>query len=110
MTTSPGCEHPGCRVDEPDCIMECTLPAIREGEKDEHHYFCLEHCFVNGFYYGCGEFYGGVEAFECEPSGLCGDCLWEARQNEKEGSFDCLLDDDFDELSELPDIATAEFL
>ncbi len=48
---------------EPDCTDFDTTPCqIPDTEKIV--YYCFNHAKPNGFCYGCGEFWGGVEAFE----------------------------------------------
>jgi hypothetical protein len=39
-----------------------------------YHWYCAEHCNINGFCWYCGEFWGGCEAFDFEPTGCCPNC------------------------------------
>lgn len=71
------CEYPGCtRVGRPCYLLD------DEYDHPSHHY-CSEHAFAEGFCYGCGLFYSGVEAFDFGP-GLCETCWAEEEAGDDE--------------------------
>jgi len=56
----------------------------------EDFYYCQEHCHVEGFCYGCGRFFAGIESFDFAEEqggikGLCGDCEDQFRADTGEG-------------------------
>jgi hypothetical protein len=92
------CEHPDCQETN---VTECTvvsyrgdLPATwhirqygllvglaalwqlwRHGHTElMPNYYCADHAQVHGYCFGCGQFWGGCENFDFDPSGLCEHC------------------------------------
>jgi len=69
------CEHKNCLK----LGMQCRLPDY-DYEGDYHYkgdlifWYCSEHCQLEGFCWGCGEFWGGCEAFDFNIAGLCPNC------------------------------------
>lgn len=77
------CQHEGCTDDG---LVECYLPDTdTSGEPD--FYICPPHCQSEGFCYGCGGFFAGIETFDFSSDGLCDNCR-------SQGDYD---DDDFEE-------------
>lgn len=82
---------------EPDCNepgVACFLPLCDEDETEEpDYYYCSSHAAKNGFCFGCGNFWGGVEAFDFSPiKGLCPNCRSELEEDDEE------LEDEFNYL------------
>lgn len=69
------CEEPGCW--ERDGIMSCRLVVFSNTSQqyeDEFDFYCGEHASKNGYCWGCGEFWAGVEAFDFNDNQLCPNC------------------------------------
>jgi len=66
------CQHNGCL----NVGMQCHLTAYTDDYKPlgKVYWYCAEHCHEEGFCWVCGEFWGGVEAFEFSKSSLCENC------------------------------------
>lgn len=74
------CEQPGC---EEQGIL-CSL----NDDENTEFYYCASHCYQNGFCYGCGNHFGGMESFDFNnPSHLCPDCRTDSESEEDEGSY-----------------------
>lgn len=72
------CDHEGCaREGDP-----CYLPA--DERDDPSYHYCAEHAPEEGFCYGCGEFWAGIESFDFGP-GLCENCCGDLNE---ENGFD----------------------
>ncbi len=71
---------------------------LTKGHFDTYAYYCSQHATENGYCYGCGEFWAGVETFDFSPSGLCSNCL----SAEDDGDFDYESEDEEDEWDEVP--------
>lgn len=77
---------------EPDCTnsgSECFYP----DSDTPDHYYCCSHASKNGFCYGCGQFYGGVEQFEFPQfygniEGFCPNCSEEIKEEWREADDD----------------------
>jgi len=68
------CEEPGC--DEQ--AIECYL----NDDADTVEHFCPIHCYKNGYCYGCGNFFCGMEDFDFNnPSHLCFNCRTEVNSD-----------------------------
>jgi hypothetical protein len=61
------CQHDGCRNEG----IPCYLTGDDDG--DPSYLYCEEHAFENGFCWGCGQFYAGIEDFDF-GNGLCEHC------------------------------------
>lgn len=98
MKIANDCEEEGCSREG----IECYLPdnpifdpdpnIAKEAEPD--YYYCGVHAHPNGFCWGCGMFWGGVESFDFGAgarTGLCENCL-------SSGDFDDDEDEDMDEV------------
>jgi len=71
------CEQNGC--DEK--AIECSL----NDDEDSKFYYCPEHCYQNGFCFGCGNFFSGMEDFDFEnPTHLCFNCRTEIEEEDEE--------------------------
>ncbi len=74
------CQEEGCSEQG----SACFLP---DNETDTpNYYYCYKHAKDNGFCYGCGSFWGGVEEFEFAPywgniKGYCPHCSDEIKTN-----------------------------
>lgn len=64
------CEEPGCNNIN---VTRCRLHDYKTNT-DEWNYYCFEHAYKNGFCWGCGEFWSGIENFDFHPSHLCENC------------------------------------
>lgn len=92
------CEHEGCL----NIANQCSLDVYdTEGDyhwiKEAYYWYCPDHCRINGFCYGCGQFWGGCESFDFSPSGLCPNCKDEL-DNELESDFDDEMADFYSEI------------
>lgn len=47
---------------------------LKYGYTDTFDYYCAEHCFKNGYCYGCGGFWAGSENFDFSRDHLCSNC------------------------------------
>lgn len=67
------CEEKGCEEEGFFCHLsyydEEKGKVVHEG-----NYYCAEHASLNGYCWGCGEFWSGHEAFDRDPNGLCPNC------------------------------------
>lgn len=54
--------------------LKSVIEYLRHGYTDTHDYYCAEHCFKNGYCYGCGEFWAGSEMFDFSRNHLCSNC------------------------------------
>lgn len=63
------CQEEGCSKEGFPCRL-----FDHEVQREFISYFCSEHAQQNGFCWYCGEFWGGVEEFEFEPTGCCPNC------------------------------------
>lgn len=61
------CQHEGCSCEGVECVLT-------DGDGDLKEYFCGEHAHEHGYCRCCSQFWGGVEAFDFSPSGLCPHC------------------------------------
>ncbi len=79
------CQQDGCweRNAVPCFLPDYDAPDGRTAEPS--YYYCTKHCHTQGFCWGCGTFWGGVNDFDFAPSGLCEHCRSEYE------------DDDYDE-------------
>jgi hypothetical protein len=67
------CEHEGCQNEG----LPCEIPRDTDKPIDaelEYEYFCFVHSFQHGYCPGCGQFWGGCEAFDFSPSLMCNKC------------------------------------
>ena len=81
------CEHEGCL----DVGIQCRLTIYNDDYSqwyDEYYWYCTEHCHINGFCWYCGEFWGGCEAFDFEPTGCCPNCKDEFKADVCEDDFE----------------------
>lgn len=74
MTESHICGCEGC---DKTVTTACFYPDNETEEPD--HYYCYDHAFDQGFCYGCGRFYAGIEQFDFPEfwgnvRGYCEDC------------------------------------
>jgi len=74
MKTNKGqCWHKGCTETH---VVPCYLPSY-QGPVDYNHadtWLCPQHCQEEGFCWGCGQFWAGIESFDFSSSGLCENC------------------------------------
>lgn len=64
------CRHPGCQ----DQAISCTI-YDHDLDKEIIEWYCPEHAPEYGYCCLCGQFWGGIEAFEFAPiPGLCPNC------------------------------------
>lgn len=69
------CEHEGCQnIDTIRCRVVDYSVSVEEQHPEEIYWYCAEHCQVEGFCCGCGEFWAGIESFDTRPNGLCDAC------------------------------------
>lgn len=80
MTNCKLCDNPGA---------PCFLP----GRQEPEGYYCTNHAQQEGFCWGCGQFWGGVESFEFSDTGLCEEC--EQEQEAEDQPFYDWDDDDW---------------
>lgn len=69
------CSQEGCESTE---TTPCSYPSDEE-TPEEIYYYCFEHAHENGFCWGCGGFWAGVESFDFPSAfgnipGLCENC------------------------------------
>ena len=67
------CQHKDCIKTN---VVPCYLPSYT-GPVDYNHadtWLCPEHCQQEGFCWGCGQFWAGIESFDFSPTGLCDNC------------------------------------
>ena len=67
------CQHKDCIKTN---VIPCYLPSY-QGPYDyiqADTWLCPEHCQVEGFCWGCGQFWAGIESFDFSPTGLCENC------------------------------------
>jgi len=87
----PHCDHKECLRED----VELYILHPEDNNIELFHY-CPDHAQENGFCWLCGEFWGGVEEFEFDPSGLCPNCAYDARMEKHEdmdeGEFDDCAD------------------
>lgn len=81
--------------------VECRLRDVQAGEavtdQTVIEYFCGEHAHAAGYCRCCGDFWGGVSAFDFNPSGLCPHCQDQidadfSEPGDEETSFDTELE------------------
>lgn len=68
-----GCPHPA---------IPCWLPDSDYGVDDPDDCLCADHCQDQGYCWGCGRFYAGIEIFDFNPRGLCENCADEFAEPE----------------------------
>lgn len=87
------CEIEGCENE--------AITFILQGDdvREEEYHYCVIHAHDEGFCYGCGQFWGGIEEFEfCNPSGLCPNCLDQLKAElEEDQDGDCGYYQTFDD-------------
>lgn len=83
------CQHEGCESEGIACYLNLS-------ESDgPGYYYCVEHCYEEGFCWGCGNFSAGEEAFDWgNPSHLCSNCR-------SAGDYDDSDDDDEEYIGEI---------
>ncbi len=60
---------------EQACCEEPGISCLLNDDEETEFHFCAAHCYQNGFCFGCGNFWGGVEDFEFNnPAHLCSNC------------------------------------
>jgi hypothetical protein len=108
------CEHPGCKAEG----IPCFLPDYGREEDPfgdavvtPDYYYCAEHAKVEGFCWGCGGFFGGLESFDFgyaygHIKGLCENCDHQVKTDC--GEYDDEDWDDPDDYDDYPDEAYAE--
>jgi hypothetical protein len=71
----PKCEEKDCKEEGSiPCMVNDYDPETKESKEIRFDY-CSEHASGNGFCWGCGLLWAGVEDFDFNnPSGLCGNC------------------------------------
>lgn len=77
------CEHEGCT--EANATLPCYYPDY-EGPYDYDHaslWLCAAHAQEEGFCWGCGQFWAGIESFDFDPAGLCDNCRDEHDSDEE---------------------------
>ena len=60
--------------EETDCANRGEPCFYPDNQEEPAHYYCTKHAWDNGFCWQCGQFWGGVEAFEFSASHLCPNC------------------------------------
>lgn len=75
------CMEQGCWKEAISCRL-IDYSAKRQSIK-LLEWFCVDHCHKNGYCYGCGEFWGGVERFEFSKSRLCDACEGKMEEDSK---------------------------
>ena len=69
------CQHEGCLKVGMQChLNDYDYEGDYHWKGDLYYWYCPEHCHIEGFCYGCGEFWGGNEYFDFNKSGLCENC------------------------------------
>ncbi len=69
-----GCQNKGTK---------CLIPGALIDDEDQKSRYCPDHAAENGFCYGCGIFYAGIESFDFgQYPGLCDNCADGARCND----------------------------
>lgn len=74
---------------EEGCTSTDTTPCYYEPGDQPDAYYCGEHIHDQGFCWGCGYFWAGVETFDFSSNGLCENCYGELEDEED-------VDDDLD--------------
>lgn len=63
---------------EPGCSKRTTIACIVPDTDEIEGYYCYDHAWRNGYCFGCGQFWGGVESFDFpgphQVSGYCDNC------------------------------------
>ena len=88
MVTRHKCEKFGCDEDGVLCSLN--------DDEDTEFYYCPTHCFEEGFCFGCGNFFSGIEDFDFEPSHLCANCRTEVEEEDEEIPCDSELGEPWD--------------
>jgi hypothetical protein len=70
------CEDDGCLREAMECVLYDP-----EDDREVSYWYCTEHAQEHGFCWYCGHFWGGCEAFDFEPSGLCPNCKDEVKND-----------------------------
>lgn len=70
------CQVAGCTNDAIPCWVEGGPP------DDPDDRLCAEHCKDEGYCWGCGHLWAGIERFDFNPLGLCENCEVEFREPE----------------------------
>ena len=82
MSTFRHCEHEGCLDRD---VIECNL----NDNENTQYFFCVAHCYEEGFCWGCGGFWCGFESFDFNnPSHLCQNC----REENEDDRYDPEID------------------
>ena len=81
------CCHEGCDAEGIQCVIRDAITGPDGEPKDLIEHYCPEHCHENGYCWMCGDFWGGVEAFEFARDRLCPNCR-EELDGEKEEQND----------------------
>lgn len=75
------CKHEGCS--ETKNLTACYYPANGETPDSELFagHYCYDHAKTNGFCFGCGQFWSGVESFDFPEfwgnvRGYCDNCSY----------------------------------
>lgn len=71
------CQTEGCKEPAIPCYLSGSGPP---DEPDD--LLCAEHCTDEGYCWGCGNFWAGIETFDFSPDGLCENCGPEIRESE----------------------------
>jgi hypothetical protein len=64
------CQKDDCK--EP--AIPCWMPDSDYGVDDPDDLLCAEHCQEEGYCWGCGYFWAGIESFDFRANGLCDNC------------------------------------
>ncbi|MBN3948411.1 MAG: hypothetical protein HWQ38_18930 [Nostoc sp. NMS7] len=89
------CQYPECTEES---VTDCFYS---DNETDEPDYrYCVEHAPKEGFCYGCGQFWAGVERFDFATTwggiqGLCENCDEQVRNELGENDDDEEFEDHF---------------
>jgi len=87
------CQQEGCKEPAIPCYLPDNEPP---GEPDD--LLCCEHAPKHGYCGWCGAFWGGIESFEMNPSGVCDECRDDlVREQNAEAYYWCPDYDDEDE-------------
>lgn len=82
MSNTPTCETEGCQEEG----NPCWLPGNYDADHPDF-WHCGKHMHQEGFCWGCGTFWGGVESFDFGAgarTGLCENCLSSGEFDEDE--------------------------